>query len=99
MEKFMAEVKGKIVSVGSESTVDINKYVVMTDSGELFISGFSHADIVKLVAKLTTVAMEQAVLYTYAAHNDFDAGDVFDEVKKDVAGMYNSTVDYEGGLS
>jgi hypothetical protein len=99
MERFMTEVTGKIISTGEETTVGIDKYAVVTDSGELYISGFSHADLLKLVSKLMAVGMEQAVLYTYAAHNDFDAGDVHDEVTKDVAGMYNSTVDYDGSFA
>ena len=95
--KFLSDVTGTITTGNSTQEIALTKYVVLTGEGDLFISGITHAEIIKVAAQLMKAGMEQALLYEYTANRVVENYSE-DDVRDEIAGMMTAAISHTGQI-
>ena len=97
--KFLTDVQGTIsdVEAGTDGRVELTKYLVLTEDGDLFLSGITHGELIKLAGQLISVAVQDAIMYTYAG-NENKLTYTPEAVALDYAGLMEAAISYDGKI-
>ena len=99
MEKYIHGVTATVGTLSGESKANISKFIIITEDGNLFIEGIKQKEVPALLAKLVSVATEQAIAAEYAIREDVPTSDVYEDLEEDKATISGMNITYSGLFS
>ncbi len=99
MNKIISEVTARMVSVAGEETAQIEKYVIITQDGELFIDGLNNNELQSLICKLMNVAISKAIEGEYVIREATPATEIVEDLRQDEAEIGELPVSYNGHMT
>lgn len=99
MNRVISEVTARMVSVSGEETTQIDKYVLITQDGELFIDGMNNDELRILICKLMKVAVSKAIEGEYIIREATPPTELVEDLRHDEAEIGELPVSYNGQMS